>query len=668
MAQKWRDKKTGKYYMEDDNGNLSEIPGIAPSDNSGSSLFRPDPNKESIIKAPTISDQIFNYGGKYVPPTLSAIGGILGAPAGIIGTTLGGAAGTSFGNALKSWRPDLFGEAPSMAQGIADTAIDAALNVGTEGLFNASKFLFPSGRSRIAQKFIKNQFPAEIDDITRKAIEADPNFKFTVGQVNPEAKSLEISSAPTARQEFINQQKKEIYDQASKLTHDTDKVTEIARSKIKGNIDRARKSRNEAYDFFHVAVESPTNARDVVREVPGKLTTIYDASGSPIQVRGPSTFEPIRVKGAIILDKSKDLARKIGSQLDDELRPANTNTANLTEGVASSLKTLRTEIDKIRGTQTFLDPTTHAPTNTLIEYDKLKSIQDAMSDFLRSKPPKGLRDRLEGSLNALRDLISVDIDKSIQDWGTESYRRFKAAKKSAQDFSDKYGNKLVRTFERADRDPEILLERPISAAMKYPKRTEQLIKATGSNLEAKKIFQTEIMDKAFDEATGKFNPQLALDLLSARRNVADKVMSSQARTNMERFLTRAKIIQPFSANADTALRMTEGGLELAMASAIGSVSGTVPKSLVGKGFSIILRKAGGRKFAQDVLMNPKNARIATGLLDIDPLSRTAKWGTRSLLSAMKGAQVYVRTPEGDEFPATITDSGKVRLDNQNQSQ
>lgn len=669
MPRRMKDKK-GQYWIVNDDGTAVKLPNPSSSDLSSSSqdtndpIFRTDPNKESVLRAPTMADKVFNYFGRYVPGGLSAIGGAVGEaspiPGGLI---MGTAAGTTVGNVLKHQFPSIFGNPPeSKGQMLGEMAVETGVNALTSGVGKVLSAGFPSVREQLKQQLLRRFFPPTlIDDSTKEALRADPNFPFTIGQTNQLAKVIENITAPGAKDAILKEQKESIFNQARPRIIDREKVLRAAQKKTKKNLADWRAERKALYDDFNLAINYPGNAKKVVREISGKPTNLVDAAGNPII--SPPTYEEIDIQGAIPLDKSKQFADMLGTEIDKVLGPNDVNYKSLGEGLGASLKRLQGELDKIRSVQTHLDPVTHKPTNTYISFNQLKTIKDELSDFIKIQKPTSMRNKLQGGLETLRDLIDVDMNEGVKGWGTNSYSRFRKAQDFHKEMTEKIGTDMAARIEKEVTNPKISLKRLSAEAMNDPKRMEQFINATGTKTDAKKLVTSEIYKAAFDETSGKFNPTAGLNYLSSRRDIAKKAITSKALGEYERFLKRAQLVEPFSEGAYAKLKMANGALQMAIgigSMLAGGLAGDIPSG-VKFGAGTLLFGRATNEFSKRILMNPRYARIATGLLDADPKTRFAKMGEQVILNGLRGAQVIWRAPDGREFPAEVTEQGKVKF-------
>jgi hypothetical protein len=205
-------------------------------------------------------------------------------------------------------------------------------------------------------------------------------------------------------------------------------------------------------------------------------------------------------------------------------------------------------------------------------------------------------------------------------------------------------------------------------AISDPDRITQLHKATQDPQFAEKLFMNDLVESSIDATTGTFDPARARAYLHANQHTAAKAVPKSTMWEFDEFMKRAEVVNNNPTGQRTALRMYAGtgGLSIGLAGTTWYLSGNNPTASLAAGSTVLLGKQGMKMFAEKVLMNPKNARIATGLLGVDPLTKTAKQGTRDLLMQMKGLQVLIASPHGDNRPAEITNEGKIKfLDEKN---
>lgn len=631
---------------------------------SESQFFRTTPGIESEIRAPTWSDYVFNYGGRFVKPALAATGSILGGLAGgatsggtgtAIGSALGSGAGTLAGQSLQQLSPEIFGQyKPEEALGEVGTGVAADLFTG-----GVSKVLgsgFPSARANIIQNLIKRFLPAQIDDATKAAIAADPEFKYTVGQVNPTARTVENVLAPKAKSGIIQEQQKTLANKASQLARNPETTIKDAQAFAFERASKMKAKSKALYGRFDPAITY--NTKNVVKEIPGKPVILHTPQG-PIQIKGQSTFEPVKIEGAIPLNKSKQFADNLGDEIDKILGPNDVNAVTIGNTSGTHLRNLRNELNKIRGVQQFLDPITKKPTSTFGEFRQLKEIRDSLNRFTQSSEFTPLRDKLQGSLQYLEAALRKDIDEGVRSWGPNAYGRFRKAQDYWQEVAKRLDSKMANDLLAAGKDPEQTYLTVAKEALKDPQKTRQFIGIAGRD-KATRLFNDNLHNAAID-GTGKLNPQAALDFLKTNDLVAKEALPSKTLSEYRRFFQRASIVGPHmeGSRLPMLMKLTSAGLSLGVGAGSWVAGASLPKSaLFG---SLILGGAQqAHKATEKWLLNPRTARIATGLLDADPTSAKAKLGQKAILATMKGMQVMFRAEDGREFPVEITDGGRLK--------
>lgn len=260
------------------------------------------------------------------------------------------------------------------------------------------------------------------------------------------------------------------------------------------------------------------------------------------------------------------------------------------------------------------------------------------------------RNRLVTGYNLLSDKTTIKAQK-LKEKVDASIEALEQATES------KFSQNILKA---AKGNPDITPLQVARQALKDPAKMRQFIATTGDRASAKQLFMNDVVEKSIKD--GKFDPSVALNHINTNELVAKEAVPSNTLYQYKNFLKRAQLVGPHTENANVGLKLRYGTAGAAIAAGAANIIQGAGIGLGAKtGGTILLGGAAMNKFAKEVLLDPRNARIATGLLDADPMSKTAKIGTKAILLGLKGAQVEFMTPDGVKHPATITNDGRVKI-------
>ena len=681
MAKWYRSRKTGKYYQGDDFGDpidnkqYDSIPQTNPT-----APLKPGPPVDSKItydpgftgkeelKAPTYNDIFYNKLGRFIPQVTTAVGGIAGAGLGggiaSAGTSAAGAGiGSGVGKILQYLKPELFGEyKPESVMDVAsDIGQDVALDfIGTGAgkvLGKAAAATLPSERHRLASSVVKSAlFKPTLRKEQIEALKADPNFKVSVGQVNPFARWLEDTFGPGSKHPFVRGQEEEILRQTAKYNYQgPETLIQTAQSNAQVNVAAKKAARDIAYEQFDPFIKKNT------RQVRENFT--YKTPGFGPAQAGSRLH---KIEGAIPLNESLAFSNQVGDDLDKILGKNAINETDISKGLGTPLQRLRVELDKIRGTREMFDPAN--PTNRLGErlasYERLKAIKDQINDYVWGNYPDPDRNRFKGALMGLAKTIENDIESGVKTWGRGAERQYTKMKRLHKVWAERVDPELSKNLLKAGADEDVTYSQVAKAALSDPQKMRTFIKVTDDRATARNLFFDDLYNNALDPSTNRFNAKRALDYMQNNKEVAHEVLprASQARTNFEHFLRRAELVSSYSEGSNVALKLRAGTAALTVGAGLttAALGGNVPQS-AGVGTLVLGGAWGGHQFIKKVLLNPQMARYATGLLTAPPQSQAAKRATRAILLGMKGAQVGFLSPDGKEHQAEIQNDGRIKL-------
>lgn len=656
---KFRDRLTGEIFEGNEDGSR-----ITPAKKPDPNVKQSEPFSYGItdnttLKAPTTADYFYNAVGRFIPPTLSAVGSIAGGltPFPIIGSAAGGVIGTTAGKGLQALSPSLFGENESKTLGgnVQDVAVEAGLNLATDALTKGASKLIPSEAKRLALESFKSRFAPTVSKKALDALKADPTFDYSTGQTNSLAKFIEDTFASREKAKFVQTQEEKITKELGKHVVDVEAEVGTAKAAAEANVSALKHTKNLEYERFEPFIGANT-----------KTVRVTTANAQ----KGPMGFgnavpgsKIVKVEGAIQPTNSFNFAERVMKDVKKELGPNDINEAFLGEGTGRELKALRNELDKITSIQLHRDPITNQKMpERVVAFDQLKAIKDGINRFLRSDADEVLKGRLKGTLTALNANINKDLEEGVKSWGPSAYKAYRTAQDSYANLASKVNPDIAKTLLAAGESGEATYHEVARQAVSDPQKFRQFIDITQDRSTAGKIFMDHIVDNSFDAAADRFNPDKALQLLHDNKDVAKLAIPSTALSNFDRFLRRAQLVGPHTENANVGLklRLATAGAALTIGTGTAISSGNITTGgLVGG--SVILGTLAMNQFAKRVLLNPTLARIATEQLNTPPTTQAAKTGMKAILLGMKGMQVTFMAPDKREFNAEIGKDGKIKI-------
>jgi hypothetical protein len=472
----YRNKITNKTFEAANDEEALKI--IEAEQRSEPPIFQQGPGK-SELKAPTNADYFYNAIGRKIPPLLKVGGGALGSFYGggpFVGGSAGTIAGSSVAKILQEIAPSYFGTySDKPLELIAETGMDIAGNLVGEGAGKALGLGFPSSGKEVLHNITKKLFkPTSINELQYEALKADPNFKISVGDVNPSAKWMQNVVAPAESKAFSDVQQKVITGELNKWRSDPELIGEIASERSTQLAEQMKATRKAAYESFDPYKTKNTQ----LVKVPTGETEKKLILGGPnkAQVIDVPIYETQKVSGAIPVIQSKKFVNNVLPEIEKKLGPNDINAANLGSGTGGPLVLLRNELNKIDSIKTHLNPATDLPyANPISDIDQLKAVKDGITNFLGSSADKTLKDQLRGGLNALKNTIQNDIDKGVEGWGKTAQRTYERAKKSHVELVKKFDPDLADELIREGYDPEITHTKILEKAMSDPKYMRQFV-------------------------------------------------------------------------------------------------------------------------------------------------------------------------------------------------
>lgn len=657
MAQpkEYKDTRTGRrVWIDPDTNDEVTGPNIPKKVIDYGALREKEVGKEESVfdridRPVTHPDDIFyNKFGRFVPGMATTIGSAIGSftPNPVVGSLAGTALGTAFGQGLREVSPRKFGN-PSETP-VQDLLINSGIDLALSGAGKAAGLVFPSARQRLGEAVAKKFFKPRVSDEVMDAISSDPNFKYTLGQVNPTAAFAERTFGTPEKSIFEQEQKKLLRDRFF-----TGKVNpEIVVKREAENANTYLKQEQGIRDAFYAAFEP-----DVVKGTrPVSIKVGVDAKGNP-------KYKATRVQGAVEADASFNFAMNADKELQKSLGPTLVNPAYSGSGVGVKLANLRTELDKIKSIQ--VDDLSG---KRFDEYHRLKDLKTALNDLIYDKGfAQAGASREIGVMKGLASTIDADIENTVKSWGPQAYARYTRAQNKAKEIALKLEPDAAKMLLQAGADPNTTLLQVGREAISDPQKTRQMIAISGGDKTgAQELFVDKMIRSSEDpNKSGFLDPASGLRFLNDVNNelVAKEVLGSASRNELKRHFLRASIIGDSAKAQNVALKYTEGRAAIGIAASliIGGFSGNIHEYPAAAGTLILLGSAGSQRFVKNVLMNPKTARIATENLSLSPLSQRAKRGTQAMLAALKFAHAKYQTPDGREYDAEITKDGRVKI-------
>jgi len=593
--------------------------------------------KQSIPEPMQIGRNIVDY-----LPAIGATAGSFASP--VLGTMAGGLTGTALANSFKNLSPEFFGQPISPLEGLLTAGIDAAANFALGGGLLTKAGTLKAGMLKI---FGKAQ---AISGFLR----ANPDFPVTTGQAtgNPVANIFEsvfpYSSVKSGRiretqQGLLEQKFKDLYP--TQLSGPAEIAT-VVKDSVNSGLQEVQRMEGAAY---------------------GHLRNIIAAN--------PSNVEGMPISGAVTFTESVNLANTILTKLKNKL--GTQGAESIDSAVRADLRDSITRLEPIALTQTTAKPTLVTaggkpiPGKTTInpvdfEAAKLYRSTVGKSAFKKSAIEAGVTER---ELTQLYDALTTDMETSLAKLpfkGAEALDTFRIANKITTHKKQLYKETVpIRALVE-----ETLSGIPdVKTVLRDPVAIDKALLASGSQAPTMRAalqteFLQDIHNSSFDEATKRFSPKKALDLILDRdhNDSYRKLFSAPERNAHEQLFKAIHVFDPTVDRAGrVALGIRAGGAGLSVGAAIGELitSGSIPKSatVAGALLGIVIS---GDVFTSKILMNNKLVRVATGLAKLPPESQKARVLKRILFLGLKGSTVAITDPNGNIIGnGTVGENGKV---------
>ena len=659
---KWKDERTGQEYIGDEFGNRTES---SPTDREYILPSKPFENKD-VIRPLNAADEFYNLIGRRIAPGLTMAGGVAGGIAGtpLIGGAAGAGAGSAIGKLLQSSAPQFFGEyrPSSPAQMVENIGTDVLIDLLGTGIGKTAGKLTPSNLKKSFEESIAKIFKPD-PDVPASVFNQQPlpkefpNPDLTTGQTSRFGRFFEDVFSPTEKEAKIARQQAEFGDWFKRQQLDPEVLMQTGQANAIAEKEMMQSTRQQLYDDFKPFIAKNTKRVEVVLPVKNKGTY------------GWGTAQPVSrmvdIEGAIPLKQSKTFAETLGEQIQKELGPNDINEANMGAGVGGDLKRILTELNKIRGVRTAIDPKQGIHTDDpLMSFYQLKTLKDDINRFLtKSKADPVMLDRLRGSLRAFASSINTDIKAGVKGWGTQASKTYEKAQNYHANMVKRLQPGIVKKTLRAEiEDPDITYMRAGQEALSDPQKMRHFINITNDKrATAKQLLLNDLSDSTIDATTGTFSPGKALEYLEKNKLVAKEVLTPQYRTNVKRFLQKANQVQPLGWQSfANSLNMTKGRAAISAGLGLGNLAltGDTKSSAAFSGL-LFFSPMAAKEFSKRILMDPYYTKIATGALRASPNSPAGKQAARILMGAAKGLQVDLMTHSGRKVPTTVNEKGEI---------
>ena len=639
---------------------------VAPPKSSG--LKHYDANLNEIIDYDKLQpgpqlqadDPLHYYGRKLV----NELPNILGTGGDILGGPLGGAAGGFVGSAIKNY-PQFFGgdKTDAVTNVLKDTAEQGAMPLIapalTEGAGKLGQFIGTHGAS-----IFSKQVPQDLLDATHSFPGGMPT---SVGQETGSgaAKLLERSLAPgkqrelygiqnellDARENELRQQLTGMNKTSLQLPSSSGSGPSISNEEFYGNEGKAAIQKNFDASKANMGkkyglIDRDAEASKLNINVPTgetQTSSVLDAEGNPTVT---PEMKQVEIKGPIMYPQTGAIINKILPELQTTINrlPQDSPNRNRLVQLASTMQDLGKGIAGEDGSTTFVK-----------DWNTIKQFRTDVYRSLNTTLP-GDTSRAQGGLKLLADSLGKDIDTSVKSvWdkvSPGSSDRMADALSTSRDhfstFNDRIQSSAFGTPKRPADASTIF-----NTAKTNPEAAGEMIKSLGTD------GQRSIRGAFFDDIikNSRGNPIQSLQMLDSPSY--RRLFSASDYSDMSNFFKTIQTVQPDASQMGKySIAVRGAGVAIGLGGSL--LTGHLPIS-TGIGASVIL---GGNQFAERVLLNPKIARQASRLAQIDPGSAEATIVRRTILGAMRGTKVLLDYGDGEKKPATIGANGSVNLENQ----
>lgn len=436
-----------------------------------------------------------------------------------------------------------------------------------------------------------------------------------------------------------------------------------ARTALEGNLAKSTAIEKAAYKKFetdHLAKNSISFNAPIGEE---EASGLLDAQGQPVP--GKQTTQQQVIQGPIYHTNSTIQAAKIKPTLDKLMEGADFQTLDPYQ--QADLKNLKTSVDRLTNGTSVMQNGQEIHVSVM-DYNTAATMKSMLNKDYGGVINKNLQ---EGGLSSLAKTLDSDIDESVARWndGKQALSDLNTAHSATALKRGTFRNEIQTKMYSRTGGPTSQLDTRIPGdpskvftdAYQSPEKADRLIKAMGpdnAGFIKGDYFDNQLRPKVFGTSGDEFNPKAAIDELNDPNSVTRNIYSSYERNSMLRFFKAANVVSPSDVSSSHALAFKTGTFALTLGTSAakvifgGGLTGGAETAAVGIGLEI-----GANSFTKNVLLNPRNAELASRLVKLPPTSDEAQAASKMLLKGLRGVQLTV----GGK-PATVQESGKVKLD------
>lgn len=642
-------------------------------DHSGRRISRPklseaervrlqdQPSVMERFEQPEAIDYFRRYVGRHLPTALNIVASpitdiLSGGKTGILTKLMANYTGSMTGSALQAQFPRAFGAPPenpveqALGNTVMNLATDKAVDVGKAAVF-------PSYRDQMKKTFFNRYFNPTNTPEDIAAYRATPEANLNVMQATGNRNSLWAKLVdPTKEAQMAVKQAAEDVATARSLAG-TQTTEDILKGAQKQGIGVRKTLFTEKDDLYDTA---KAEAEKVERKA-------FKIEHKKAKITGPTTYSPSQnvkvdatIKGPVTLNESTKFAQEVSDSIDEAL--ASGPVEGATSETTGALQRIKAEMDSIlKPGEQIYDANTYQPiTEKIIPYSKAKAIRDQIDTNMRAADFTLNKTRLIGAFTALKNRLAIDIKESSKSWGSTAQKALEDADAKYIEYSNKIFPKMTQDLLRMGYDPNTTFKMVAEEAIGDPLKARQLVNVSSPDFARDLYFKKFVekhMGKDIFDSTG------ALIQFNKDKEIIAEFTNHAQRAEVERFLRVASMRgMGGGANLNSAIQYTEGkaGINATAGVLSAATRGSLPQSALAGGtvFTVV---PGARAFFTKILLNPKNARLATEALNKRVESSASNILGNALVGALKGTRVELQLPDGKTYPAEVGKDGKVQI-------
>lgn len=367
-------------------------------------------------------------------------------------------------------------------------------------------------------------------------------------------------------------------------------------------------------------------------------TGVLDANGQPMKMMKEGSSEVI--EGPINPMASREFANEILSGIK---KAYNLNsTEDLFGAVAEEQKGAITLLGRIAESKGPI------PMDVAIDLKRITG-----SKGFRNSIPNGVQ---EGMFRKLNSGLDADIETSIQGWDSplkdHTLRQFRRAKalttKKAQIFKDMSEVENLRSTPYSG-------TQEMKAILRDPNTVRNAIRGAKDRPEMRKTLQAEWLADTQSRASENGQFVGTSDILNRALDrehdgVFQSLFSPAEQTQIRSLFTTIKDLSSGVGNEgqrNLAMREVSNGISFSGA-LLQMISKGEMKPLLSASGKQLAGIVGGKSFIKNVALNPQVARAAMQLQKVSPESPRAKALAKVVFGALRGTEILLTTPEGEQ--------------------